>query len=532
MKVFQIITLIVFSFAVLLLTFFINFDSQMNKFESTAHSKEALVSEYVDISSNFIDLMTIYGNRFFSHNTNIDSELYSLLKQDADGYNLDSIGGTKNEKVSGNLTGLGSIPENGLKKDEINLALNYGKYFNSFHERLPDIAWLYYTSENDFMNIYPWVSSKEFKYSVDLKSKEFYSFVKPKKNDLRQSTWTPVYLDAAGQGLVVTLSSPIYRDNTFIGVVSLDLTTARLGELIETSYQSYLVDIKDFIIAASSNTGFSQKKKEVFGDLLGLTNEDKNKLKNINQDITQCVGNYYIHTVDFPKTPWKMYFLIPVWNVIGVTLLYSSPMLVICFLLFLTVREVERRRRTEDKLHHSLEEIQAYHVLLENSAKHDFLTNTCNRRGLAEFFEAHQESAGTKGIPVAFIMGDIDEFKKFNDTYGHTAGDRILVEISNIMKKNVGENNVICRWGGEEFVILLLNKTYEKALQIAEKIRKEIETTTIEWADALQINATMTFGVAAHDLNETMQETISKADNALYAGKQRGRNMVMGYLEL
>jgi GGDEF domain-containing protein len=99
-------------------------------------------------------------------------------------------------------------------------------------------------------------------------------------------------------------------------------------------------------------------------------------------------------------------------------------------------------------------EIKSYHDLLENSAKHDFLTNTCNRRGLAESFENLITIKGTK-TPISFIICDIDNFKSFNDTYGHTAGDRILVEIADIMRTNVSEKDAVCRWGGEEILLLL-----------------------------------------------------------------------------
>ena len=225
MRILQKTALIALSIAVLFLTFYINYTAQIRDFESTARSKEAVIKEYTNISSSFIEMMAIYGNNYFENEPSQDSELFALLEYDESGYNLDALEGTKYEAASGNLSGVGDIPQTGIKKDELNLALQYNEYFSSFYDRMPDVTWLYYTSENNFLNIYPWVSSEDFSYSESIMSMSFYTCAAPENNPLRQAVWTPVYLDEAGQGLMVTLSSPVYNDDTFVGVVSLDLTT-------------------------------------------------------------------------------------------------------------------------------------------------------------------------------------------------------------------------------------------------------------------------------------------------------------------
>ncbi len=166
---------------------------------------------------------------------------------------------------------------------------------------------------------------------------------------------------------------------------------------------------------------------------------------------------------------------------------------------------------------------------MENAAKHDFLTDTCNRRGLAEIYQAHAKKPGAEKAPVSFIMSDIDKFKHFNDTFGHTAGDRVLVEIARIMKESISRDDVVCRWGGEEFVIMLLDTPFDAAMRMAETIRKRIEATVIPWADSAELRATMTFGVAELAEEEEMQACITRADGAMYSGKGKGRNQVVGY---
>ena len=526
MKILQKFALIALSVIVLILTFYINFTSQIKDFENTAKSKEAVVNEYVNISSNFIELMTIYGNNYLENGQDEESELYSLFQEDSDSYNLDTLSGTKYETSSGNLTGIGSVPQSGTVKNEVNLALQYNEFFSSFYDQLPDVTWIYYTSENNFINLYPWVSSEDFAFSEEIKDLPFYSYATPENNSLRQAIWSPVYLDEAGQGLMVTLSSPIYKDDAFVGVISLDLTTGRLRELIDSDYQSYLVDTDNSVVAA--NVEFDPKEA-VFNQVLGISDSDTQKIREVPIYSTQIIGSNYVYSIGFENTSWELFMVVPVWAIIGTAMLYTLPILLICILLFVTFAESEKRKRTEIKLTNSLTEIKSYHDLLENAARYDFLTKTCNRRGLTENFQELILQKDTEKAPITFIMGDIDEFKQFNDTFGHTAGDRVLIEIAKLMKGTVQARDIVCRWGGEEFIIILFGRKYEDGLRIAEALRKKIEANVIPWTESIELRATMTFGVAEHVYGDSMQSTITKTDRALYFGKEDGRNKVVGY---
>jgi len=497
-------------------------------FESEAKSKEVQINRHIDLSSSFIDLLTIYGNNYFTQKEHNDTELYSHLKYDpnTNTYNLDAIGDTEYQDTKGNLTGIGQIPENGLYRDEINLALQYNEYYNSLYNKLPDVGWLYYTSENNFINMYPWVSSNKFKFTEGLKSTEFYSYVTAPRNPSRKALWTPVYLDMAGKGLMVSLSSPIYNQDTFMGVVSLDLTNSRLSAMIASKHEIYLIDETDSIIATSMNLKFDKEVIKLT-TLLNDSGSDFDKLKHADLNKIQRLDKYYIYSANFNNAPWKMFFLVPVGSIIYQSVLFTLPILLTCILLLLTFFETENRKKAETLLINSLEELQSYHKLLENAAKFDFLTSTYNRRGLKESIDKTVAANTTRNIPVSFIIGDIDHFKEFNDTFGHAAGDKVLIEIANIMKKNKADSDVVCRWGGEEFLIMLINKTIDEATLEAENIRKEIEDVVILWDDSKELRVTMTFGVAQYDHNESYENSISKADSALYIGKLNGRNQVI-----
>jgi hypothetical protein len=87
---------------------------------------------------------------------------------------------------------MGTIPDSGVYRDEMNMALELNRYFASIYNKIPDIAWVYYTSRNNFINIYPWVSSNEFSFKEDLKAEKFFTYADPQNNPLRDSVWTPV----------------------------------------------------------------------------------------------------------------------------------------------------------------------------------------------------------------------------------------------------------------------------------------------------------------------------------------------------
>ena len=498
--------------------------------ESTAKSKEAEISRHIDLSKGFIDLVTIYCNNFFLNTGAAESELYSLLKYDAatNRYQLDAIEGTKYQKISGNLSGIGPIPSQGIAKDEINLALRLNQHFVSMYSKLPDVAWIYYTSKNRFINIFPWAASTDFVYTDDLQNEGFFSCVTPENNPLRESVWTPVYMDHAGKGLMVTLSSPVYNHDTFMGAVSVDLTNYKLCEMLSSSYDIYIMDSTHSVIANSKSTIFTNEVPKLYA-LLHITQIDEEQMEDMGSHTLKRVGQYYVCAVNFTNAPWKMYVRMSVWVVIGQAALLTLPVLIICMLLFFALIEIEKRRKTEMRLTESIKELTSYETLLENAAKYDFLTSTVNRRGLGAVFQEYLHKHHKVSIPIQFIMGDIDHFKLLNDTFGHAAGDKVLVEIAKIMQNSIHGSDVVCRWGGEEFVIMLPNRTYQEAMHLAEGIRKVIEGTIIPWDNALELKATMTFGVASYDNEGSIEGSISKADSALYMGKQQGRNQVIGY---
>lgn len=168
------------------------------------------------------------------------------------------------------------------------------------------------------------------------------------------------------------------------------------------------------------------------------------------------------------------------------------------------------------------EKIAKKNAQLDYLANVDPLTGLFNRRRMMEILNEIDKSNGYNSI----LMGDIDDFKRINDTYGHGFGDITLKYVADIFKKIVAEDGAVCRWGGEEFLILLKNKNINEAVVIAEKIRKEIESNS-NIAESEKINITVTIGAAQYNFNDTFDEIIRTADERLYKGKKGGKNVVI-----
>ena len=158
----------------------------------------------------------------------------------------------------------------------------------------------------------------------------------------------------------------------------------------------------------------------------------------------------------------------------------------------------------------------------------DGLTGLYNRRYLNQYLAKCIDSIH-HCYPLNVIMIDLDHFKDFNDRWGHLLGDRALVHMADIMKGVVRDQDPICRYGGEEFTIVLQQQPMDKALDIAERIRRELEQTPLKTDGGKDLYMTCTMGIAEYQLGESTDAFVNRADEALYRGKSQGRNCVLPY---
>ena len=186
-------------------------------------------------------------------------------------------------------------------------------------------------------------------------------------------------------------------------------------------------------------------------------------------------------------------------------------------IIFISYVFSKRENEAENKL-------MKYNDRLKKEANTDQLTGLFNRRKADEFLKSI--ASETDGKPVSVAIGDIDFFKKVNDTYGHDVGDIVLKEISKTMEESSRNDTFVARWGGEEFLIVYPDCNGDDAFIALERLRKAIQDKPIIIAD-MTINVTMTFGLAEFSYKRDEEATIKQADEKLYIGKHNGRNQVV-----
>jgi diguanylate cyclase (GGDEF)-like protein/PAS domain S-box-containing protein len=180
-------------------------------------------------------------------------------------------------------------------------------------------------------------------------------------------------------------------------------------------------------------------------------------------------------------------------------------------------------------LEEQLEDIKHLREELEEQAIRDPLTNVYNRRFLLDAMDRELAQAARNENPAAIVILDIDFFKQFNDTYGHRCGDFVLQYIANFLNERIRRGDVLCRYGGEEFVIFMPNAPLGAAYERAETLRNEIANAFLEY-EGLHLKTSFSAGVAGFPMHgDTSDSILNAADKALYQAKNSGRNRVIIY---
>lgn len=191
---------------------------------------------------------------------------------------------------------------------------------------------------------------------------------------------------------------------------------------------------------------------------------------------------------------------------------------------FLTTRVQSTRehlRRQKAELAQALEQIRQL-------ATHDDLTGLLNRRAMLDRMQLEQHRSLRSGSPLLIAQLDIDHFKAVNDTHGHAAGDLVLQRFADTVRRNVRDTDVLARWGGEEFVLLLCDTPAADAVALMERLRQAVQAMQVPVAQGGQpITVTVSIGLARHTPADPLAGTLERADQALYAAKAGGRNRVV-----
>ncbi len=184
------------------------------------------------------------------------------------------------------------------------------------------------------------------------------------------------------------------------------------------------------------------------------------------------------------------------------------------------------QHRTNEKLRQQFDEIQSLQTRLRDQALRDPLTGLFNRRQLDAVLAPEMQRSLAQSQPLSLLMIDIDHFKRINDTHGHAAGDAVLQTLAQLLQRHVRPQDLACRHGGEEFVLLLVDTPLTTASDRAEALRRAFESVLVEFEGEV-LSATLSCGVAAFPQHADQPHTLTAcADQALYAAKLQGRNRV------
>src|SRR3990167_558402 len=195
-------------------------------------------------------------------------------------------------------------------------------------------------------------------------------------------------------------------------------------------------------------------------------------------------------------------------------LYFVIPILITCLILFKILLSQWRHRER----------------LIQHLSQIDPLTNTFNRRRISQSLEyLHQQDPHN---PYAVILLDLDHFKSINHQFGHHMGDNVLIAVSQELNNQIQKHDLVGRFGGEEFILILKHASLPKAHQIAERCRTTIEALVISNDEGQSIHVTASFGIAQSHHGLRPQQVLSQADKALYAAKASGRNQIKCYLEI
>ncbi len=186
------------------------------------------------------------------------------------------------------------------------------------------------------------------------------------------------------------------------------------------------------------------------------------------------------------------------------------------------------RQELEERIEERTLELQAANARLAEASRTDSLTGLLNRRGFLEKGTTEIERSRRSRKPFCVVMADADHFKRINDLHGHAAGDRALQLLGDLLRSSLRAQDLVARWGGEEFVLLLPETDTHGATLVAESIRRRVVERPLASGE-LVLPVTLSFGLAEHRPESNLEGTLAHADAALYRAKAEGRDRVVAH---
>lgn len=412
-----------------------------------------------------------------------------------------------------NLTGFGGIESSKKVIHEMASSLALTQYFKIVKGLNKSFVRVYYASKHNFSTSYPYVWSDQYMWNASMLVKPLWQYATPLLNPEGNLFFTPLHKSLRKDKVLVTMGRPIYYKNDFFGTVNLDIAVSTESAFLESKNLyggTYVITNREGeIVAASGLDGYSDKV--IYHAKQLLTPEVLATEAMTEEGIS--LGSDFVYVKTFVSVPWKLYYIKDKLDLYINTFYYIGMMFIIILLLFRVKTLIQRLSLSRDEL--------------ERQALTDPMTKLYNRRYLSEITQHLLGLMRRNNSQLAVVMLDIDKFKNINDTYGHQVGDDVIIKLAETLQKYTRQSDVICRLGGEEFLVLLPETAIEGAMSVAETLRNEVERLLLALGDEIELRFTISIGVSEVKRNEqNFDLSMTRADTALYEAKESGRNRV------
>ena len=305
--------------------------------------------------------------------------------------------------------------------------------------------------------------------------------------------------------------------NNYIGATGVGLTVYAVKKIIENyrkryNRNIYFVDQKGDIILSTSGTQQAVKNLKDMEGLSAIAPEilgaDTGNFR-----YERDGKNYYLNTRNIREFKWHLLVEQSDEDTIKTILNTLIINLLLCALVTAVVLILTNYT------------IKSYQGKLEKMATTDKLTGLHNRQSMDIIASQAEKEFSRSREPMSVILIDIDHFKNVNDRHGHLAGDAVITAVASLIEKQIRKSDMVCRWGGEEFLILMKDCTRDNAAAMAENIRNAVSSAVVIYQE-MSFSTTISMGVAQFMENDVFDTAIGRADRALYTAKQNGRNRV------
>ncbi|PJZ57403.1 sensor domain-containing diguanylate cyclase [Leptospira barantonii] len=401
---------------------------------------------------------------------------------------------------AGTLTAVGSISEiNTSLLKEIEAALSLRGQFESLTEKQSEVVWAYYLSKQKFLYITPKFKDENYYFTEELYTGPFWTQANPEANPTGRQIITDLYEDLAGKGLMITVSEPVYVKGKFIGVASIDIGLDAMRRILDSGDcigESMLIDENGKIVAKSSAFNLDDR----------LSPSVASAVMTPKESFFIDQGSFWIGFEIKSGEIWLVHEIKIIEYVVFIIknlLPFWALVLTFSIVLILYI-----------KLRSSMNQVS---TLIHT----DPLTGIWNRRGFLKLTQKSLAIGNRHGKDWTILMIDIDHFKQVNDKFGHETGDKTLVKVAQVLSHSIRQSDAVCRWGGEEFAVFLFGANQKDSENIAENLRKEVETQV-----HLEDGSAVTLSIGISQGKQNLEESFADADQALYRAKGAGRNRV------